>query len=119
MSRPSRIMDGMNATPTPANAPEQSPRFETGILESDLTISLEKALAAWRREAEFREFDCAHYRCRFFVWGRGQTLLFVHGLSDQGRSFVPLIAHLTNSFRCIAYDLPTGHGDSANLDRLK
>src|SRR5262249_46859301 len=31
-------------------------------------------------------------------------------LSDQARSFVPVIAHLTGSFRCIAYELPTGDG---------
>jgi len=45
--------------------------------------------------------------------------VFVHGLSDQARSFVPVIAHLTDAFRCLAYELPNGDGDGAKLGRLK
>lgn len=92
--------------------------FREGYIESARAIPLEEALFDWRREAEVGELDFDRYRCRYFVWGRGQPLLFVHGLSEQARSFVPLIAHLTNTFRCIAYELPNGDGDGARFDHL-
>ena len=92
--------------------------FREGYIESAKAIPLEEALFYWQREAEVGEVEASRYRCRYFVWGRGQPLLFVHGLSDRARSFVPLIAHLTNSFRCIAYELPTGEGDRARFDHL-
>jgi pimeloyl-ACP methyl ester carboxylesterase len=43
--------------------------------------------------------------------------VFVHGLSDQARSFALVGALLAEHFRCIAYDLPTGQGDGARLHR--
>jgi pimeloyl-ACP methyl ester carboxylesterase len=92
---------------------------QTGYIESAVTIPLADALARWRREAEFGNCNTPHYRCRYFTWGRGQPLVFVHGLSDQACSFVPVIAHLTDVFRCIAYELPNGAGDGAKLGRLK
>src|SRR5258706_9643065 len=90
--------------------------FQEGYIQSAKAIPLEEALFYWQREAVVGEYDTGRYRCRFFVWGRGQPLLFVHGVSDRARSFVPLIAHLTNFFRCIAYELPTAGGDGVNLD---
>jgi len=95
-------------------APEQ-----TGILESTQSIPLAEALDRWRQEAVAGGFETPHYHCRYFIWGRGQPLLFVHGISDQARCFVPLIAHLADSFRCIAYELPNGAGDYARLDSLR
>lgn len=98
---------------------EQPPvEIQDGYIESATAIPLKEALFYWRREAVVGEHDTGRYRCRYFVWGRGQPLLFVHGLSDQARSFVPLIAHLTNTFRCIAYELPSGDGDGARFDHL-
>jgi 3-oxoadipate enol-lactonase len=91
---------------------------QTGVIEAAPTIPLDEALARWRREAEAGVCDTGRYRCRFFAWGRGQPLLFIHGMSDRARSFVPLSAHLTDYFRCIAYDLPTGYRDGAKLRRI-
>ncbi len=91
---------------------------QTGYIESAQSIRLDEALARWRRDAEVGVCDTGRYRCRFFAWGRGQPLIFIHGLSDRARSFVPLSAHLTESFRCIAYDLPTGKRDGARLGRI-
>jgi len=92
--------------------------IQTGVIGATRAIPLSEALAAWRRDARGGVCDTGRYRGRFFVWGRGQPLLLIHGLSDQARSFVPVIAHLTDSFRCIAYELPTGDGDGAKLDQL-
>jgi pimeloyl-ACP methyl ester carboxylesterase len=91
----------------------------TGVIESARSIPLADALVRWRREATFSEFDTGRYRCRYYEWGRGQPLLFVHGICDRSRAFVPLIAHLTDSFHCIAYELPAGGADGARLDSLR
>ena len=92
---------------------------QTGIIESATAIPLADALERWRVEARVGVFDTGRYRCRYFVWGRGQPLVFIHGLGDRARSFVPVIAHLTESFRCIAYELPNGDGDGARLGGIR
>lgn len=64
--------------------------------------------------------DTGHYRCRYLIWGQsGPPLVFVHGLSDIGRSFALVANRLADRFRCIAYDLPTGHDDGADLSRYR
>ncbi len=92
---------------------------QTGIIESASAIPLDEALARWRVEARVGVFNTGRYRCRYFVWGRGQPLLFIHGLADRARSFVPVIAHLTESFQCIAYEMPNGEGDRAKLGGIR
>jgi 3-oxoadipate enol-lactonase len=92
---------------------------QTGYIESAAAVPVGEALARWRREAASGECDTGRYRCRYFVWGRGQPLLFIHALSDPARSFVPVMAHLTNSFRCIGYELPTGADDGARLGSIR
>jgi pimeloyl-ACP methyl ester carboxylesterase len=91
---------------------------QAGYIESSGSIPLTEALARWKSEAICGELDTGRYRCRYFVWGRGQPLVFVHGIADCARSFVPVIAHLVDSFRCIAYELPDGAGDGAPLNGL-
>ncbi len=92
--------------------------LQTGYLESTAPIPLAEALTRWRREADFGDCDTGQYCCRYFAWGRGQPLVFVHGLCDQARSFVPIIAHLTDAFRCVAFELPSGDADGAKLGRI-
>jgi pimeloyl-ACP methyl ester carboxylesterase len=94
-------------------APEQA-----GYIESRAAIPLAEALARWRREAHVGVCDTGRYRCRFFVWGQGQPVVFIHGISDQARCFVPLMAHLTDKFQCVAYELPSGMGDGAKLAKI-
>jgi pimeloyl-ACP methyl ester carboxylesterase len=43
----------------------------------------------------------------------------VPGVAASGKSFVLPMAMLAEHFRCIAYDLPMGHGDHARLGRIK
>jgi len=92
---------------------------QTGIIESAPSIPLSDALERWRVEARIGAFDTGRYRCRYFVWGRGQPLIFIHGLADRARCFVPVIAPLTDSFRCIAYEMPNGDGDGAKLGGVR
>jgi 3-oxoadipate enol-lactonase len=58
------------------------------------------------------------YNCSYFVWGNGPPLLFIHGMGDTGRGYVPVISLLASQFRCIAYSLPGVRGDGVDLDRV-
>src|SRR5262245_55458040 len=77
-------------------------------------FSLAGVLDRFAREATQGICDTGRYRCRYFTWGEGPPLLFVHGLMDSSQAFVLPAALLSRSFRCIAYDLPRGD-DGANL----
>jgi pimeloyl-ACP methyl ester carboxylesterase len=78
-----------------------------------------EAIAQFEREAEPGVFFTGRYRCPYYVWGQGPTLVFVHGLCDDARSFVLPISILSKHYRCIAYDLPTGRHDGARLARYR
>lgn len=69
----------------------------------------------WRREATFGHWNTGRYDCRYFVWGEGPPLVFIHGLADRACSFVPVIALLRSQFRCVAYELPGGLDDGARI----
>jgi pimeloyl-ACP methyl ester carboxylesterase len=51
----------------------------------------------------------------YYIWGEGPPLVFVHGVADSSHSFLLPISRLSASFRCIAYDLPSGRGDRARI----
>ena len=72
-------------------------------------------LAQWEREADHGTLDLGRYRSAYYAWGQGPALVFVHGLGDGPRSFVPTLFHLRRHFRCVAYQGPTGVGDGARL----
>jgi pimeloyl-ACP methyl ester carboxylesterase len=78
---------------------------------------LKEVLVRFQRDAVHGVCDTGRYRCPYFTWGQGPPLLFVHGLSDAGSSFILTMSHLAEHFRCIAYDLPSGWGDGAHLGR--
>ena len=80
-------------------------------------LVLSDVLDRYFREADRKVFDTGRYRCSYYVWGDGPTLVFFPGLCDDGLSFVLPIARLKDHFRCVALDLPTGHGDGAHLGR--
>ncbi|MFO0845701.1 MAG: alpha/beta hydrolase [Gemmataceae bacterium] len=61
--------------------------------------------------------DTGRYRMPYFCWGAGPPLVFVHGAGDVSRSFVMVMSRLSAHFRCVGYDLPSGHGDGAVLRR--
>jgi pimeloyl-ACP methyl ester carboxylesterase len=82
-------------------------------------LALDEVLARFDREAVRGVCDTGRYRMPFYAWGSGPPLVFIHGVSDSGRSFLLPIARLSAHFRCIAYDLPSGHGDGARLFRYR
>jgi pimeloyl-ACP methyl ester carboxylesterase len=80
-------------------------------------LRLEEVLARFRKEAVQDTFDTGRYRCRYYTWGSGPPLVFIHGLGDDALSFVLPIARLSEHFRCICYDQPKGGGDGSHLGR--
>lgn len=47
--------------------------------------------------------------------GKGEPVVFVHGLTEDRRGWDPVIARLNDRFRCVRLDL-RGHGQSADAD---
>ncbi len=90
---------------------------ETALIEAK-RLALSTALKRFEDEACQDVFPAGHYGCRFYVWGSGPPLVFIHGLGDFATAYVPIISLLAEHFRCIAYDLPAGQADGARLDRL-
>jgi len=88
-------------------------------VETPPALPLSEALSAWQREARHGICNTGRYRLPYFVWGVGQPLVFIHGLADRARSFVPVISSLRHEFTCIAYDLPIGGDDSARLSHYQ
>lgn len=78
-------------------------------------LVISEVLSRFDQEAQRSSCDTGRYRCPYFSWGEGPPLIFVPGLCDDALSFVMPIARLSDRFRCIAYDLPTGAGDGACL----
>jgi pimeloyl-ACP methyl ester carboxylesterase len=76
-------------------------------------------LARFESEAQRGTCDTGRYRMSYYTWGAGPPLVFIHGVSDCSASFLMPIARLARHFRCIAYDLPSGHGDGARLRRYR
>jgi pimeloyl-ACP methyl ester carboxylesterase len=74
-----------------------------------------EALAAFRAQARAGVFATAHYRMRYFVWGSGSPLVFIHGMSDSARAFALVMHPLAAKFTCIAYELPDGKTDGSRL----
>ncbi len=56
------------------------------------------------------------YRLRYWDWGSGPPLIFVHGMIDTTRSFSMQMRGMVDAgFRCIGYELANGGTDGANL----
>ncbi len=82
-------------------------------------LSLSDVRRQFEREARREVFDTGRYRCPYYMWGQGPSLVFIPGLCDDALSFMLPIARLSRHFRCVAYDLPTGQGDGARLTRYR
>jgi pimeloyl-ACP methyl ester carboxylesterase len=80
-------------------------------------LRLADAQARFASEAKRGMCATGRYRMSYYEWGSGPPLVFIHDVSDSSRSFLLPIARLSAHFRCIAYDLPSGHGDGARLGR--
>lgn len=78
-------------------------------------LGLAEVFQRFEREAVRGVVDNGRYRCGYYVWGQGPTLVFIHGMGDVARAYLPMAARLACGFRCVAYELPCGRGDGARL----
>jgi pimeloyl-ACP methyl ester carboxylesterase len=75
------------------------------------------AFAAFRAEAVAGVLHTGRYRMRYFAWGSGPPVVFVHGMADAARAFVMVMHRLARRFTCVAYELPDGTTDGSRLGR--
>ncbi len=81
------------------------------------TEELHSALAAFRVGAHRGTLDTGRYRMRYFTWGNGPPIVFIHGMADAARAFVMVMHRLVERCTCIAYELPDGTTDGSALAR--
>jgi 3-oxoadipate enol-lactonase/4-carboxymuconolactone decarboxylase len=88
-------------------------RSRSGTRQSDVRA----AYQAFRTDARPGTLDTGRYRMRYFVWGSGPPLVFIHGMADGARAFVMVMHRLIGERTCIAYELPDGTTDGSSLAR--
>src|SRR5689334_12136167 len=88
---------------TPAPAPDQHVcSTPAAASTADEYIGIEtppappraEALPAGGREARRGVCDTGRYRMPYFVGGGGPPVVYIHGLADQPKAFVPVMAPL-------------------------
>ncbi len=85
----------------------------TGPIATDTDLQL--ALTAFHANARRHVFQGSRYRMRYFTWGSGPPIVFIHGMADSSPAFVMVMHHLVERHTCIAYELPDGKTDGSNL----
>ncbi len=86
------------------------------------TVRAEDWNTAWRAyqaAAVHGRVWTGRYQLRYFRWGHGRPLIFIHGMADAPQAFVMVMHRLTAHFQCIAYQLPDGLMDGSDLSRYK
>ena len=75
--------------------------------------------SGWRAAAlgEARTLELPSGRLRVFEAGRGEPIVFVHGLLVNANLWRKVIASLSGDFRCLALDLPLGSHAAAAGER--
>jgi pimeloyl-ACP methyl ester carboxylesterase len=121
-STPSACEAGLNAHHPPCHEPCALACPETCALNPPQPVPpivLEEALERYQREAQQGVCDTGRYRMRYYVWGQGPPLVFIHGVSDSSRAFIQPISRLSAHFRCIAYDQAGMKGDGSRFGRYR
>jgi pimeloyl-ACP methyl ester carboxylesterase len=85
------------------------------VTAEDLTT----ALAALRKYATCGTLDVGRYRMRYFVWGSGPPVVFIHGMADAAEAFAMVMHRLADRFTCVGYELPNGLNDHSHLNRYR
>jgi len=76
---------------------------------------LRAAFVAFRQHARHGVLDTGRYRMRYFIWGSGSPLVFIHGMADAAAAFVMVMNGLVSRFTCVGYELPDGTTDGSHL----
>ena len=92
-----------------------TPRLRNGKTAGDLHAELlpERAMERRAGEAEPAYPELATGRVALWSWGRGPTVLLVHGWSGSAGDMAPMAAELVRTgYRTVLFDMP-GHGGSS------
>ncbi|MBA4188684.1 MAG: hypothetical protein C0467_11855 [Planctomycetaceae bacterium] len=90
-------------------------RYPVGMIAT--AEEFRSALAAFRAEASLGVLDTGRYRMRYFSWGSGPPVVFIHGMADTARAFLMVMHRITPRFTCVGYELPDGLTDGSRLAR--
>jgi len=85
-------------------------------------VTAEQYLRAWqnyRQQVRHGQIRTGRYQLRYFTWGQGRPLVFIHGMADAPQAFIMVMEELRERFCCVAYALPDGCRDGANLSRYR
>jgi pimeloyl-ACP methyl ester carboxylesterase len=91
-----------------------TPRLRKGKTPTQLHAELlpERAMERRAGEAEPAYPELSTGRVALWSWGRGPTVLLVHGWSGSAGDMAPIAAELVHAgYRAVMFDMP-GHGDS-------
>ena len=94
-------------------------KWRYSLLMSVTAKELQSALAACRQQSRSGVLETGRYRMRYFSWGTGPPLVFIHGMADVGLAFAMVMHRLCTRFTSIAYELPNGANDGAQLVRYR
>ena len=91
-----------------------TPRLRKNATPTELHTSLlpERAMERRAGEAEAAYPQLSNGRVALWSWGRGPTVLLVHGWAGAAGDMAPIAAELVRAgYRAVLFDMP-GHGDS-------
>ncbi len=80
---------------------------------------LDRARSAFHASATHNSFNTGRYLLRYYTWGCGPPIVFIHGMADAAQAFIMVECELINRFTCVGYELPDGTTDGSHLNRYK
>lgn len=80
---------------------------------------LHNSLTAFRANVRQGVFRSNRYRMRYFTWGAGPAIVFIHGMADSAQAFAMVMNRLVERHTCIAYELPDGLTDGSVLEKYQ
>ena len=94
-------------------------KWRYSLLMSVTAKELQSALAACREQSRSGVLDTGRYRMRYFAWGAGPPLVFVHGLADVGQAFVMVMQRLMSRVHQHRLRAPQRRNDGARMARYQ
>jgi pimeloyl-ACP methyl ester carboxylesterase len=107
--------------PGGAEGSHRLPREVTRILCAS-SVTAEQCIQAWRnyrQQAHHGRIWTGRYHLRYFRWGQGQPLVFIHGMADAPEAFIMVMDQLRDQYLCVAYALPDGCHNGGRLSRYR
>ena len=94
----------------------------SAVIPTACRVTAEQYSQAWQKyqqQAHHGQIWTGRYHLRYFTWGQGQPLVFIHGMADAPQAFVMVMNPLRERFLCVAYALPDGCRYGGQLPRYQ